>query len=103
MFSFDAQKYKWFNLQLKIYYKINAVFFIFQSLRFGGFLLSLQSIMDRMGWRIKTSGYGSDKPFDIHKQRTVEGVVHEESSNREVLLGGVQQIEGDETRHLAIS
>lgn len=26
MFSFDAQKYKWFNLQLKIYYKINAVF-----------------------------------------------------------------------------
>ena len=56
-----------------------------------------------MGWRIKTSGYGSDKPFDIHKQRTVEGVVHEESSNREVLLGGVQQIEGDETRHLAIS
>lgn len=56
-----------------------------------------------MGCRIKTSGYGSDKPFDIHKQRTVEEVVHEESSNREVLLGGVQQIEGDETRHLAIS
>ena len=78
-------------------------FFIFQSLRFCGFLLSLQSIMDRMGWRIKTSGYGSDKPFDIHKQRTVEGVVHEEPSYREVLLGGVQQVEGYEARHFAIS
>lgn len=36
MFSFDVHKYKWFNLQLKIYHKIDA--FIFHPFHYEFFL-----------------------------------------------------------------